>query len=163
MFVNNISFMIIFYILMVFSLFKKQTQVYGSEILEYTKLLRSICTTLSILITVYLVILIPMGITSCGVFVNPKLLSNTTCAVIYSLFLWIYGINFFIFFSTSKRIRAAYRRFLKDMWKITCKRSRVTQSSTERETETESSNFWIGLRNLEERRPERRTEIMETK
>ena len=44
------------------------------------------------------------------------------------------------------------------MWRIVCKRSTGTQSSTE--PEIESSNFWIGLRTLEERRQERVTEII---
>ena len=44
------------------------------------------------------------------------------------------------------------------MWRIIWKRSTGTQSSTE--PETESSNFWIGLRTLEERRQERVTEII---
>ena len=58
----------------------------------------------------------------------------------------MYGINFFIYFSTSIRIRGAYQQFLHDIWGLMFK---VREENTEN-VKTETSLFWIGLRNMDQ-------------
>jgi len=58
---------------------------------------------------------------------------------------WMFGINIFIYLATNQRIREAYKTFLKDMWRKMIKRSPQIQNHNL----TDTSAFWIGLRNLE--------------
>ena len=57
----------------------------------------------------------------------------------------MFAMNFVIYLATSHRIRQAYSRFIKDMWRKICKKSEENQENAEMET----SVWWIGLRNLQ--------------
>ena len=52
--------MFIFYIIILFNLYKKRKEVYGSEIADYMAKMRSISRTVAVLIFVYVIGLIPV-------------------------------------------------------------------------------------------------------
>ena len=58
---------------------------------------------------------------------------------------WLYGVNFIIYLTTSYRIRRAYGRFIRDVWRKIRQRSRDVKDNLD-----SSIIFWIGLRDLEE-------------
>eukprot|EP00092_Neocalanus_flemingeri_P022810 GFUD01024734.1.p1 GENE.GFUD01024734.1~~GFUD01024734.1.p1 ORF type:complete len:384 (-),score=51.37 GFUD01024734.1:73-1191(-) len=124
--INNIIFMILFYAVIVIKMCMKRHQVFGSEVTEFTSMLKSISLTLSILIAAYLAFLIPVVSSSWGLWpVKTSFLSYKAKAIIASIYWWMYGINFFIYLFSSSRIRETYRTFIKDMWKKIFKRSNV--------------------------------------
>eukprot|EP00092_Neocalanus_flemingeri_P067783 GFUD01082776.1.p1 GENE.GFUD01082776.1~~GFUD01082776.1.p1 ORF type:complete len:360 (-),score=57.67 GFUD01082776.1:168-1190(-) len=142
--VNNLVFMVIFYSVIVIKLCLRRNEVFGGETSDFLLMLKSISVTLSILIAAYVVFLIPPVVAGWGgCFFRSQ--SYKTKAIIASIYWWMYGINFFIYLTTCSRIRQAYRRFIKDMWKKICKRSAANMENTEMET----SVFWIGLRYLD--------------
>ena len=57
---------------------------------------------------------------------------------------WIYGVNFIIYLIKGNRIREAYRKFFKDVWKLLVKKDETSASSCD----NESTNFWISLRDV---------------
>eukprot|EP00092_Neocalanus_flemingeri_P095019 GFUD01120869.1.p1 GENE.GFUD01120869.1~~GFUD01120869.1.p1 ORF type:complete len:378 (-),score=51.70 GFUD01120869.1:73-1173(-) len=124
--INNIIFMILFYAVIVIKMCMKRHQVFGSEVTEFTSMLKSISLTLSILIAAYLAFLIPVVSSGWGLWpFKTSFLSYNAKAIIASIYWWMYGINFFIYLLSSSRIREAYRTFIKDMWKKIFKRSNV--------------------------------------
>jgi hypothetical protein len=58
---------------------------------------------------------------------------------------WIYGVNFIIYLLTYYRIRDAYCRFIRNMWRALCRKSRDIRVVSETEA------FWIPLRYYETR------------
>ena len=58
---------------------------------------------------------------------------------------WIYGVNFIIYLITSPRIREAYRKFFKDVWKWTFARKDEANNLSE----NGSDRFWLPLREMQ--------------
>jgi len=154
--INNIVFMSIFYIIIVSYLYKKRkevgeqsclytsyyVQVYAENISDYMQMVDSISMTVSILVLLYLLFLIPMVYTYSGAWPPTSKFSLYVFYIIDPLFYWLFAINAYIYSVTNSRIREAYRTFLKDMWKKMCKeKNQILDNSS-----TETSAFWIGLR-----------------
>jgi len=143
--INSIVFMIIFYVIIIINMFRETTQIYGTEVTNHMSKLKSISRSISILIVAYLGCILPVVAFSWGYWPSrAEYSSYKTKAIFASIYWWLYGINFFIYLATSSRIREAYKKFIKDMWK------NVTHSNGRNENEvTETSAFWIGLRYLD--------------
>ena len=56
---------------------------------------------------------------------------------------WLFAINALVYLATNSRIREAYRTFMKDMWKKIFNQTKQTPDHNR----TDTSAFWIGLRN----------------
>jgi len=140
--INNIVFMSIFYLIIVSYLHQKRKEVYAENTSDYMQMVDSISRTVSILILLYLVFLIPMVYIYSGAWPPTSKFSLYVFYIIYPLFYWLVAINAYIYSVTNSRIREAYRTFLKDMWKKICRETNQIPDNSS----TETSAFWIGLR-----------------
>jgi len=140
--INNFVFMTIFYIFIVSYLYERRKEVYGSEIASYMAMVKSVSRTVALLVSVYVICLVP----SFAFYL--KQWPPSSEVVLYLLFnpvyFWINAVNVFIYLLTNKRIREAYRTFLKDVKEKIFSRTNVERE----ETTTETSAFWIQLRKL---------------
>ena len=83
-----------------------------------------------------------MMLTFCGY--PPPLLGWAVSCISNFRYWWLYGINFIIYLTTNQRIRKAYGRFLRDVWRFCCKKSKDAQQDGIEMNET--SAWWIRMR-----------------
>jgi len=145
--INNIVFMFIFYIIILFNLYNKRKEVYGSEIADYMAKVRSISRTVAVLIFVYVIGLIPVVAFNLGSWPPKSQLSWYIFYIFNPVYYWVFGVNVLIYLATNYRIREAYRTFVKDMWKKICWKTENEQGDDE--TLTSTSAFWIQLRQID--------------
>ena len=107
-------------------------------------LVKSITITLFLLTLAYLAFLLPVVAVGWGLWTpwQATSISHQIKAVLASVYWWMYGVNFVIYLTTSPRIRQAYVRFLRDIWRSLLKRSKGVKENLE------SSIFWIDLRKV---------------
>lgn len=139
--------MILFYAALIYRLCRRRQDVCGREATDLMDLINSISKTVFLLIAAYLIFLLPSSMLGWGLWTPwPTIhISDGIKAGLASLYLWIDGVNFIIYLFTYYRIRDAYVRFIQDLWRKLCKRSRDNRVISE------TSAFWMALRYYETR------------
>lgn len=138
----NLCAVIIFYSTYIFSMFVAKYRASPSASPQYSSdQALSIFITLLLLTIAYIAFMLPLYISGSYGFAEDNL-PITTQACLASWYWWIYGVNFIIYLTTNKRIRAAFGRFFRDI------RDKIYKSAQNEEDEI-SSNFWLPMRNME--------------
>eukprot|EP00092_Neocalanus_flemingeri_P006912 GFUD01007461.1.p1 GENE.GFUD01007461.1~~GFUD01007461.1.p1 ORF type:complete len:311 (-),score=29.27 GFUD01007461.1:236-1168(-) len=144
----NLCAVVVFYSAYIINMMKirnnvRKIHILGSEVESYDELVKSISMTLLLLTIAYLAFLLPITIFETCSPAGALFLSTDVRACIASWYWWLYGVNFIIYLTTNKRIKAAYRKFLKDVWKTF-----LGKNPESKENEDVSTIFWLELRNM---------------
>ena len=138
----NLCAIMCFYSATVFKMIMNRNRIHDRGREDYDSNIISISKTLLILTLAYWVFLLPTDVYDLLHFqdiyvtcVRSSKSSILSRKIIASWYWWLFGINFLVYLVFTPRIRAAYKKFLEDLWSVSTSQGRNV-------TRTEESSCW---------------------